>query len=788
MSVGSNGGASAQDHGPLADYARAERFLSWNVRPLIHNVEIKPRWIGDSDRFWYLRTSPAGKEFILVEPAAGERTPAFDHVRLADALSRASGTPQVHNQLPFDEITFVDDHTVEFALGDATWRCDLAGYTCAPAEPAAKPPKGAVRSPNGQWDAFVRGGNLYVRPVAGGDERQLTDDAEPYYDYATLPESRLSAITDKAVGKLLPPAVLWSPDSKRLLTYRLDQRTIEPLYLVQSVPPAGSSRPVAHAYRYPLPGDSDLPAAELLVFDLDEAKRVPLGVDPLIVAGRETLFEHRMVWWSQDGTRVYVLQPARSGRAVALYVVDAESGAARKLIEETGKTTVMTQPVPYERPNVRHLEDGSAAVWYSTRSGWGHLYLYDGLTGELRGGITSGAWTVREIVRIDEQERRIYFTAGGREEGRDPYERHLYRCKLDGSDLELLTPEDADHSVTFAPSGSYFVDSYSRVDLPTVTTLRTADGRLVATLETADISGLLERGWRSPERFSVKARDGVTDLYGMIIRPSDYDSSRRYPVLDAIYPGPQIIRTPKAFPAPGNGFWQDQALAELGFIVVTVDGMGTPYRSKRFLDVAYGANFGEAGGLADHVAALKQLGGRDPSMDLDRVGIYGHSGGGYASTRALLLFPDFYKVAVSSAGNHDQLGYNATWGEHWIGPYDAESYATQDNIKLAGNLRGKLLLVHGEMDDNVHPSLTLRLVDALIAAEKDFDLLIIPNTNHGFFDTRKGSEALEGHLSQGHPYFIRKRWEYFARHLLGVDPPAGYRITMPSTSAPNGQG
>ncbi|HET7034171.1 MAG TPA: prolyl oligopeptidase family serine peptidase, partial [Thermomicrobiaceae bacterium] len=379
-----------------------------------------------------------------------------------------------------------------------------------------------------------------------------------------------------------------------------------------------------------------------------------------------------------------------------------------------------------------------------------------------------------------EVDRRVYFTAGGREPGRDPYYRHLYRAKLDGSQLELLTPEDAEHSVSFSPSGDYFVDTYSRIDQPPVTLLRAADGRLVDGLEKADISALLARGWRFPERFSVKARDGVTDIYGSIIRPTTYDPSHSYPVLDAIYPGPQTIRTPKAFPAANTQFWQDQALAELGFIVITIDGMGTPYRSKRFHDVAYGAAFGEAGGLTDHVVGLKQLAARDASLDLDRVGIYGHSGGGYASTRALLLFPEFYQAAVSSAGNHDQLGYNASWGERWIGPYDAGRYATQDNIKLADRLQGKLLLVHGELDDNVHPSLTLRLVDALIAAGKDFEMLIIPNTNHGFFDTRRGLEAQEKHLSQGHPYFIRKRWDHFVRSLLGAEPPAGYRITPPA--------
>ncbi|HUY99679.1 MAG TPA: prolyl oligopeptidase family serine peptidase, partial [Thermomicrobiaceae bacterium] len=388
-------------------------------------------------------------------------------------------------------------------------------------------------------------------------------------------------------------------------------------------------------------------------------------------------------------------------------------------------------------------------------------------------------WTVRDVVHLDEAGGWLYFTAGGREPARDPYFRHLYRCRLDGTDLSLLTPEDAEHSVTVSPSGRFFLDTHSRVDLPPVTVVRAADGAHVLTLEEADVAGLLARGWRFPERVRVTARDGVTPLYGMLIRPSGYDPARRYPLLDAIYPGPQTIRTPKGFPDAASGFWQDQALAELGFVVVTLDGRGTPYRWKAFHDAAYGERFGEAGGLGDHVAGLRQLGERDGSLDLERVGIYGHSGGGYASTRALLSFPDFYRVAVSSAGNHDQRGYNASWGERWIGPYEAEVYALQDNIARAGQLQGKLLLVHGELDDNVHPSLTLRLVDALIAADKDFDLLIIPHTNHGLFDTRRGLAAQERYLSQGHPYFVRKRWDYFVRHLLGAEPPA-YHLTPPA--------
>ncbi|HEX5505700.1 MAG TPA: DPP IV N-terminal domain-containing protein, partial [Thermomicrobiales bacterium] len=763
-----------------AEYARAEQFLPWNVKTLVFNVEVTPHWLGESDRFWYRRTGRAGAEFILVDPATAERRPAFDHVRLAAALSRAAGAHYLHNRLPFDELEFVeDDRAIRFAVAGTTWTCDLETYECAKGEAATKPAKDELRSPDGKWAAFVRDGNLWLRATDGGAERQLTRDAEPYHDYATLPESRLSAITDRAVGKPLPPAALWSPDSAKILTYRLDQREVRPMHLVQSVPPPGTPRPALHTYRYPLPGDEHLPGAALMVFDAASGAATPLAAGSLTVVARSP-FEQKTVWWSADGARVYVVHPARDGRSVALQVADAATGETRTILEECGPTQVFPHHVQMESSNVREVGGGEAVTWFSSRDGWGHLYLYDAHSGELRHQLTAGAWTVRDVARVDDREGRLYFTAGGREAGRDPYYRHLYRCKLDGAELELLTPEDAEHTVAFSPTGAYFVDTFSRVDQAPATVLRAADGRLVCPLEEADLSALLATGWRFPERFSVKARDGVTDLYGMLIRPSRYDPTRHYPVLDAIYPGPQTIRTPKAFPPANNGFWQDQALAELGFIVVTIDGQGTPYRSKAFHDVAYGAAFGEAGGLADHVAGLRQLAARDPSLDLDRVGIYGHSGGGYASTRAMLRFPDFYRVAVSSAGNHDQRGYNATWGERWIGAYDADAYAHQDNISLAGNLKGKLLLVHGELDDNVHPSLTLRLVDALIAANKDFDLLIVPNTNHALFDTRRGLKAFEQLYSQGHPYFVRKRWDYFVRHLRGAEPPAGYAIRLPA--------
>lgn len=787
-----------------ADYLRAESYLSWNVKPLVFNERVTPHWLGEGNRFWYRRTSRQGSEFILVDPAAGTREPAFDHDRLAAELSKAVGKPFTGNQLPFTEISFNEPGgAITFAVGDTRWSCDLDGYTCSRLESKPDTPKpDEVRSPDGRWDLFSRGGNLFVREVATDREHQLTDDAEEYYDYGSQPDGRQSAVTDRAVGRKLTPSVRWSADSTRVLTYRLDQRRIKPLHLLQAFPEPGSWRPRLHSYHYALPGDEEVGEAAPLIIDVPSGEQQWLEVEPLTGVLHSPL-DLNLVWWSDDGERVSIVNGSRDRQRVKLVSVDVETGKARTILEESSRSWVYPQHVPMETPItcVREVEvDGRQMfIWLSGRSGWMHLYLVSGDRDPSGGNddwqpITGDAWSVRDVVRVDQAEQRVYFTACGREAGEDPYYRHLYRCKLDGSQLELLTPEDAEHDVSaegqhrrgqpstasFSPDGTYFVDVYSRIDQPPVSVLRSSAGRLVMTLEEADISGLLARGWRLPERFQVKARDGITDIYGSIIRPSNYDPSRRYPVLDAIYPGPQIIRTPKAFPAVAGGFWQDQALAELGFVVITIDGLGTPFRSRAFHDVAYGVDFGEAGGLTDHVIGIKQLGARDPSLDLERVGIYGHSGGGYASARAMLLFPELYKVAVSSAGNHDNRGYVALWGEGWMGPFDEETYESQDNVHLAENLQGKLLLVHGELDDNVHLTLTLRMADALIAANKDFDLLIIPNTNHGLFDTRRGLKAMQTARAWGNPYFTRKRWDYFVRHLRGSVPPAGYQIRQPS--------
>jgi dipeptidyl aminopeptidase/acylaminoacyl peptidase len=408
-------------------------------------------------------------------------------------------------------------------------------------------------------------------------------------------------------------------------------------------------------------------------------------------------------------------------------------------------------------------------IWFSERDDWGHLYLYDLATGRLKNRITSGEWNVTQLLRVDEQNRVLYFLAVGREKGRDPYFSHFYRIGFDGRDLRLLTPEDGNHEISLSPSGRYFVDNYSKPDVPPVSVLRDAEGRLLLVLEKADISRLVAAGWKPPIPFTVKARDGVTDLYGLMYRPTNFDPARKYPIVNHIYPGPQTGSVGSRSFAPSRG--DAQALAELGFIVVEIDGMGTPWRSKKFHEAYYG-DMGD-NTLPDQVAGMKELAQRYPWIDIERAGIYGHSGGGYAAAGAMFRYPDFFKVGVSQAGNHDNRCYEDDWGEKWQGllrrnPDGTDNYESQANQNFAGNLKGKLLLAHGTMDSNVPPYNTLLVVDALIKANKDFDLLLLPNRGHGF-----GNE----------PYMVRRRWDYFVRHLLGAEPPAGYELRPPTGSA-----
>jgi dipeptidyl aminopeptidase/acylaminoacyl peptidase len=444
---------------------------------------------------------------------------------------------------------------------------------------------------------------------------------------------------------------------------------------------------------------------------------------------------------------------------------DASSGAVRTVMEERVTTFFESGN---GRVNWRYLPASNELLWFSERSNWGHLYLYDAQTGKPKHQITDGDWNVAQVLRVDERSRMIYFTGVGREKGRDPYFRHFYRVDFDGKHIELLSPEDADHDVTVSPSGRFFVDVFSTPDTPATALLRDSDGKTLMTVEKADISKLLAAGWKPPVTITVKARDGSTDLYGLMFRPTTLDTAKKYPIVNHIYPGPQTgsVGSRQFSAARGDA----QALAELGFVVVEIDGMGTPWRSKKFHEAYYG-NMGD-NTIPDQVAGMKQLAQRFSWIDLDRAGIYGHSGGGYATATAMFRFPDFFKVGISEAGNHDNRSYEDDWAEKWQGLLQTQgdgktNYDNQANQLIAGNLKGKLLLAHGTLDSNVPPYNTLLVVDALIKANKDFDLIMLPNRNHGF-----GNE----------PYMVRRRWDYFVRNLLGAEPPQGYELHPPAES------
>jgi dipeptidyl-peptidase-4 len=741
------------------DYARAERFLDYNTAPLVYGASVRPTWLSDG-RFWYRNAIPQGQEFVLVDPGRRRRTRAFDHARLAAALSRAADTTYDAFHLPFTSFEFsADGRGIVFDAGARHWTCDLAGTACA-ASPRQRDTERRAQavSPDGTRAAFIRDDNLWVRDLASGAETPLTTDGVKDYGYAT---------DNAGWVKSDRPILLWSPDSKKIATFQQDQRRVGEMYLVQTQ----VGHPVLEQWKYPLPGDTVVSMIERVIIDLAGPRVIRLQLPP--EQHRSTVCDHVAcrggdwadVQWTPDGSRLVFVSTSRDHKREQLRVADAATGAVREVYEETTPTQFESG---FNAANWHALPATNEFIWFSERDNWGHLYLYDLRTGQPKNRITSGAWPVLQVLRVDEAARTIYFMGAGREPG-DPYFRHFYSVRFDGSRLTLLTPEDADHDVTLSPDGHSFVDSYSRPDVPPVTVLRDARGRLLVTLERADITALRAAGWQPPIPITVKARDDTTDLYGLMFRPTDFDSTMKYPIVNRIYPGPQIGSVGGRSFAAARG--DCQALAELGFIVVEIDAMGTPMRSKSFHDAYYG-DMGD-NGLPDQIAAMRQLARRYAWIDLGRAGIYGHSGGGFAAADAILRYPDFFKVAVSEAGNHDNREYEDDWGERYQGllerrPDGTTNYDNQANENLARNLKGKLLIAYGTTDDNVPPYNSLLLVDSLIAANKDFDLLALPNRRHGF-----GNE----------PYMIRRRWDYFVRNLLGEEPPPQYQLHPPARPA-----
>jgi len=734
--------------GPIqSNYSEAEQFLPANVIPSLYNVTIAPNWIDGTASFWYLQASEGKKTFVMVDAKNSATQPAFDHAKLASALAKASGQPVDPLCLPFSEIS-LSGSTLGFSAMNKTWEYDLKSCSISEASNSSKASPGEMLSPDGTMAAFVRDHNLWIRNVSSGDKYPLTSDGSENYAYARRSDTVLHPVSSSRLNQTPEPYAVWSPDSSRIATFKVDQRNVTPLCLLQYVP-GNDSRPRPWTYRSAMPGDEYIPMYEPVVVDVRENKTIPVSYEPQPEVSLMDTDADVFHWWSDDGKTLFSLYATRGEKELRLLKIDTDTGSADQILEESGHTYVEACPDYASSPIARVLKSGDV-IWYSERSGYGHLYLF-GKNGEPKNQITSGDWAVRELKYVDENNSLAYFTAGGREPGRDPYYRHLYRAYLNGTGTELLTPEDADHEIDMAPDGTAFVDVYSRVDLPPEAVLREMEGNISLRLEEGDISAVEARGWKPPERFSVKALDGKTDLYGLIFRPTGFNASKKYPVIETVYPGPWIIVTAKSFPGEATWvnkiFWRAQALSELGFIVVTLDGPGTPYRSKAFHDASYG-RLGDAGGLGDHAHALRTLARDRPYMDISRVGIFGHTAGGFMTAQALLTYPELYKVGVASSGDYDSRFYAAFWGEKYEG-LDA-NYTEQITLLKAGDLQGNLLLIAGDVDDNVNPCMTMQLADAFIKADKPFDLLIMTNCNHD--------------LSY-EPYFIHRLFGYFLENL-----------------------
>jgi len=748
-----------------ADYDRAVSFLGPNLTGLMIGGTVNPTWLPDG-RFWYRAQTATGSEFRLVSPAAKRMAPAFDHQRLATSLGSASGTSVNATQLPFQTITFSTRlDSVSFDVGDRRFRCDVAGHACVAAGAAAGGGRGGrggragggggggrgnaaptvAMSPDGKSAAFVRNWNLWVRNVATGQERALTTDGVKDFGYAT----------DNAGWRTGDrPMILWSPDSKKIATQQQDERNVGEMHLLTTA----VGHPTLRSWKYPLPGDSVVAMIHRVIIEAETGRIVRLQMPPDY--HRSTLGDDISMSdynWSPDGAQLALVSTGRDHKDAVLKVADANTGAVR---------TVMTEKVAthYEsRTGWRVLWATNEVLWYSQRDDWGQLYLYDLNSGALKNQVTSGEGPVTDIARLDEKTRTLWFGANGREPGQDPYFRHYYRVGLDGKNAVSLTPDDGMHDMQLAPDGKFLVDSYSRPDVPPVVNLRDAAGKLVMPLEKADIAPLVANGWKPPIPITVKAADGKTDLYGLMFRPTNFDSTKKYPIINNAYPGPQSGSTGSRAFTSARG--DRQALAELGFIVVTIDGRGTPGRSKSFHDAYYGA-MGRDNTIPDQVAGMKDLARRYSWIDIDKAAMWGHSGGGFITADAMFRFPDFFKVGIAESGNHDQRNYEDDWGERYQGllvrENGSDNYAAEANQLQAKNLKGKLLLAHGTLDNNVPPQNTELVVDALIKANKDFDLLMIPNAAHGYANAGN--------------YMMRRRWDYFVRWLLDKEPPKGYEI------------
>jgi dipeptidyl aminopeptidase/acylaminoacyl peptidase len=731
------------------DYKKAEQQLSSYTSKLVTGTVDYPLW-SSNDTLVYRSHTEEGDKFFKVDINSQKKSLAFDHKKLAESLARITDSEVNHDNFPFTQVEFISANNIKFSVKAKSYQCDLTHYLCQLDELSQKSTE--KLSPDGKRAVFIRNHNLWLRDLITNKESQLTTDGIKDFGYAT---------NNAGWVRRDSPVVTWAPDSKKLTTFKHDGRNVGDMGIVSTA----VGHPKIDVWKYPLPGDEHIFAIHRVVIDVESKKVTPLDMAP--DAHRSTITDHVAgrngelldIDWADDSKTFAFVSSTRDHKTATLKIADAKTGKVKLVMSETQKSFFESG---VDGISWQYLEKSNEAIWFSQRSNWGHLYLIDLATGKVKQQITQGDWTVIELLHVNQKTGKLIFTGAGKE-GSDPYYHYLYSVNKDGSELTLLTPEKKHHRITLNKAGTHFLDRAATPTTAEISRVRAVSNNKELAIETMDISQLKASGWQAPVEFIVKDRNGKNDIYGLMYKPTNFDASQSYPVVNYLYPGPQVgsIRGRHFRSARGD----NQAIAELGFIVIEIDALGTPGRSKTFHEFYYG-NMGDSG-IPDQVSAIEQLAKRHNWIDATRVGIWGHSGGGFASTRALLTFPDFYKVAVSQAGNHDNRNYADEWGEKYhglevINEEGISNYDSQANQLSVDSLQGKLLIAHGTTDTNVPPYNTLIVVEALIKANKDFDMLMLPNRGHGF--------ARE-------PYMMRKRWDYFVEHLMGATPPKEFQFS-----------
>lgn len=776
------------------NYQLASRFSSRKLDKMLYSASVDAHWLKKSNRFWYQYQTSAGKKWYIVDPAKASKQQLFDNDKLAAAITKIVKDPFDGQNLPIDSMKFIkDDNSIRFEVKssievevkDTTvkkpavpkktkkvfyFEYDLQTDNLVELKdfnkPKARMPWASI-SPDSQKIVFSRNYNLYWIDQANYQkaqkneedstivEHQLTTDGIENNSYGGSSDET-NVEKEKNKKKRKSAGIYWSPDSKKFSMERTDQRLVKDLWVINSI---AEPRPTLESYKYHMPGEAESPLTSLLLFDLvtqtykklstNLFKDQDISVWSAMALKKNRDDDYRSNLWLGDSDKFYITRTSRDLKRIDVCLVNVKTGDIKPLIEERMNTYVETRRIGL-------VNNGKELIQWSERDGWAHLYLYDEL-GTLKNQITSGSYHVEDIEGIDEKKRVVYFTANSREPNEDPYFMHLYKVNFDGTGLKLLNPGDYDNSVSLDDNTQYFVNNFSRVNATPTSVLYDNEGRKIMDLEKADLTRLFEAGYKFPEPFKVKADDGLTDLYGVMYKPFDFDAAKKYPVIEYVYPGPQTEAVNKAF---ARGMDRIDRLAQLGFIVVTVGNRGgSPGRSKWYHTFGYG-NLRDYG-LADKKAAIEQLADRYPFIDITKVGIHGHSGGGFMSTAAMLVYPDFFKVAVSESGNHENNIYNRWWSEKHNGVKEAISekgdtsfvYAIEKNSDLAKNLKGRLMLVTGDIDNNVHPANTIRMANALIKANKRFEFIILPGQRHAYGDMQE--------------YFFWQSADHFCKYLLG---------------------